>query len=253
MSLITPWKFWPQKVRLILITVTTSAVLTIITLLVISLIFPTTNIAPALTGIGAAVIAGLSLSASTFTSYVNWSRAKRESTLKAWSDWVDSTRDFRINLSKIIGANYGLTKKQAEAICDGKPFTISGQKISQEESITLRRNIRFILGRLERLAVGIEMEIYDLDVIIELGGTLVTRIYGRLRPYITYLHDHPNVSQKNERAYIALDAMIANMNSMEKIQRKEYNNSRRRHRVEEATREREQEDSKNEKNASSEG
>lgn len=161
----------------------------------------------------AAAIAVTSVSVTALTSYANWVRTKRHSTMTAWSDWVAESQPARTAISDAIGVNAGLTEEQGQAISDGLAFTAKGGEVDAASAKELRRNIRGVLAGLERLAVGIEQMVYDRDVLMELGGTIVVTTYARYKTYISYTQLHPDEAKRRPLAYKALDALVAEVES----------------------------------------
>ena len=58
----------------------------------------------------------------------------------------------------------------------------------------LKSAARFVLGKLERLAAGIELEVYDYDVVFKTTRNNILGIYGVYESYIKYTRSRqPNV------------------------------------------------------------
>lgn len=163
----------------------------------------------------AAVIAVTSLSVTAVTSYANWVRGQRQSTLTAWSEWVEETKEARTSISSVIGVNAGLTYEQGKAVCQGTGFVARGAEVSADDSKELRRHLRAVLAGLERLAVGVEQMVYDRDLLMEIGGTIVVTTHARFLTYIIYTQENPDADKRRPFAYIALGALIAEVESEE--------------------------------------
>jgi len=186
----------------------------------------------------AAVIAVTSVSVTALTSYANWVRGKRQATLAAWSEWVDATQDDRKAISLVIGVNAGLTYDQGKAICNATPFMAGEKQVTEETSKELRRQVRQVLSGLERLAVGVEQMVYDRDVLMELGGTIVVTTYARLKTYIVYTQERPEEDKRRPFAYQALDALVTEVESEEGKARRQLFDASRLRRIRQTTGER---------------
>lgn len=162
-----------------------------------------------------AMLAATSIAMTALTAYANWVRAKKEATIKAWRLWNEETKDDRIAISETIGVNAGLTAEQGRAICDGRPFTAQGRTIGTQRAKELRNRVRRTLSGLERLAVGVEQLVYDRDILMELGGTVVVTTYLRLKAYVTHLQHHPEEARRRPLAYKAIEALVVEVESEE--------------------------------------
>lgn len=183
----------------------------------------------------AAVIAVTSVSVTALTSYANWVRGKRQATLTAWSDWMKESEEDRAAISDVIGVNAGLNEEQGKAICDGLGFTAKGTKINERSSRELRARVRRVLARLERLAVGIEQMVYDQDLLMQIGGTIVVTTYARYKTYIVYTQLHPDENKRRPLAYRALDALVTEVESEEGQARRQLFDEARLRRIRQTT------------------
>lgn len=205
---IPSWRFWSrqQKAMLIVIAMVVLGVLAGLVLAATSL--PQSVLGPILTGVGA-LIAACSLVVTALVSFANWSRSKKQATLEAWTRWVQDSLEDRKAFTAVFGQNVGLTDEQARHMLDGGVLTVGGEKLTGEAAKDLRRSMQRTLAGLERLAVGVEQQIYDADVIMEIGGTLVVGTLTRYQPYVTYLQRHPDGTRRHALAYRALEGLVA--------------------------------------------
>lgn len=98
----------------------------------------------------AALVAVVSLTSSAINSAANHRRQLREATLKAYSDWSDSTLDQRVSLRESLGEK-ALSQSIAAELA-GDPN--ASQKLTDEVRTTVRKEIVEVLNGLERVAVG---------------------------------------------------------------------------------------------------
>ncbi|WP_372398129.1 DUF4760 domain-containing protein [Azospirillum sp. HJ39] len=79
----------------------------------------------------------------------------------------------------------------------GKDLVINLPDIDQGE----RRNIKELLSIIEHMAVGVETEVYDIDIIDRMSGSYFLRIRRILDPYIS------DAQKRNANNYIEFDRM----------------------------------------------
>jgi len=126
--------------------------------------------------VAGAVIALISLVATATSLIGNWSRQRREATIKAWNEWSDHNRESRRTITDCFG-------KPAMSVEQGT--SLVEDEILSDELVRGRRALVDTLNGLERLAVGVEMGVYDLPTLKRLGGTIIVRQYQRAEAYIT--------------------------------------------------------------------
>lgn len=66
------------------------------------------------------------------------------------------------------------------------------------------RSILQVLNGLERLAVGIERNIYDAQTVRELGATIVVKQHAQLENYIYFKQTAADKDKRQQKAYVAL-------------------------------------------------
>lgn len=82
--------------------------------------------------------------------------------------------------------------------------SISEKALKQiEEDDKSREVVRSLLGHLEYLAVGINVKVYDKDVLHRASGSYLIRTFHRLLPYVK------SVQKKQPAAYVELEQLIA--------------------------------------------
>lgn len=68
----------------------------------------------------------------------------------------------------------------------------------------LQRNVRELLGALERMSVGMQTGVFDKDLLYRMSASYLIRVYDRMRPYILHQQKHKNAS-----AYTEFQELIA--------------------------------------------
>lgn len=159
----------------------------------------------------AAGIATLALVWNATNTYRSGRRAKREATIEAWVAWSEATDEDRMTLSKLLGtATIGA--QQAKALVEpGVTLQGKSQSLSMEEKQQAMHSITKVLNGLERLAVGVELGVFDLRTLEVLGGTIIKRSRERFAPYIVARREDPDLSLRQTRAYLALDKLAADI------------------------------------------
>ncbi|MFT3969956.1 MAG: hypothetical protein QM695_06670 [Micropruina sp.] len=126
----------------------------------------------------AALVAVVSLTSSAINSAANHRRQLREATLKAYSGWSDTTLSQRVALRESLGER--VLSQSIAAELAGDPNAPQG--LSPEFRPRVRKDIVEVLNGLERLAVGVELGVYDLVTLRSLAGTIIVRYWERFEP-----------------------------------------------------------------------
>ena len=80
--------------------------------------------------------------------------------------------------------------------------------------------LRTILSYIERMAVGVKHDIYDLNILVDLSGTVFVRTYDRYLPYILESRD------SSTTYYREADDFIKQLRSLRKIRISEIKSER---------------------------
>ncbi|WP_367405057.1 DUF4760 domain-containing protein [Kocuria marina] len=204
------------------------ATLTFVILLFLSL--PHIGVAneqrPAVLFQGTAVfVAVFSIFITAISSIITISRAKRLQTLTAWSNWFDTTKDDRLRIIRHFSGQQP-TFMEVELLTTPAKRTPENLAVSsfgdKNELEDIKRKIMEVLSGLERIAVGVEEGIYDVDTLRRIGGSSIIRYHDRFDDYIQYLQTHPDKNIRQERAYKSFAQMAAEIKEQnDKIIRKE--------------------------------
>ena len=155
----------------------------------------------------AALVAVVSLTSSAINSAANHRRQLREATLKAYSDWSDSTLDQRVSLRESLGEK-ALSQSIAAELA-GDPN--ASQELTDEVRTTVRKEIVEVLNGLERVAVGVELGVYDLVTLRSLAGTIIVRYWERFEPYVSAKRGLSNPALRQKAIYLALESLAADL------------------------------------------
>ena len=136
----------------------------------------------------AAVAAVLSLASTALAAYNAFARTRRKDTLDAFSAWSDKHYDARVSLSKRLGSPVISQEQAAALVGAGTLLDREGEPIAQLEKQSIREDLCAILNGLERLAVGVNLSIYDERVLRKIGGTIVVRTHTQFGRYIEERH-----------------------------------------------------------------
>lgn len=219
-----PLRFLSDRQRALMIVVPGVCLLIVIGIGDAAQSSPQGPLTPSLTTIAALLALG-SLVVSAAVGYANWSRSKKQATLTAWAEWFDSSFRDRRAFTAVFGQTGGLTKEQGEALVDAQPLIVGTTTYPPEEVKKLRRRVQKVLRGLERLAIGVEHQVYDADLIMEVGGTLVVGTFQRYKAYVKYLQTHPVPTRQHARAYVALEGLVADVEAADH-RRKYYDAAR---------------------------
>lgn len=118
-------------------------------------------------------------------------RRKKQSTI----EYVNNVRDRYVPIMDYFDERFGV----------GHVINISD--ISEADA----RKISELLSVVEHMAVGVETEVYDIDIIDRMSGAYFLRMRRVLDPYIA------RSQQKNPRAFIEFDHMCDRIRSKRKI------------------------------------
>ncbi|TFV67803.1 UNVERIFIED_ORG: hypothetical protein E4P37_01545 [Bacillus sp. AZ43] len=135
--------------------------------------------------VAAASVALLSLVVAAASALGNWQRQKREATIKAWTDWSDSTRELRAQVTAVLGEG-AITKDQARGLVDQERPLLDkdGRKLRAAARREIRITVASLLNGLERLAAGANLGVFDGRTLKALGGTIIVRHCERFEEYI---------------------------------------------------------------------
>jgi len=128
---------------------------------------------------------------------------RKEITLNAYNSIRDILRDISNKIKADLGINdiFGIINQEQI------------QKIIHNTE--LENKIRKMLGIYERFAVGVKHNIYCLDMIYDISGTVFISTFNQFKPYIDY------VRKKENRPYIKeFEVLVAKLES----KRNENNN-----------------------------
>lgn len=136
-------------------------------------------------------------------------RVKRKDTLEAWNKWSDDTRDKRRIVSDVMGIDE-ISEDQARALTEDYPLhhLKTGEQLSHNERRVQREHVVDILNGLERLAVGVKFEIYDLAVLRQIGATIIVRYFQKFEPYIVARRKKATDKTRQSRAYVELEELV---------------------------------------------
>ncbi|WP_434922538.1 DUF4760 domain-containing protein [Glutamicibacter sp. PAEs-4] len=160
-------------------------------------------------------IAAISLFIASFTTWLGWRRKKRQDTLEAWSRWSDATLETRSLISEKLGIEE-ITKEQATALTTHTalvPGRSPDVPLTRDEKNEILTAIAKTLNGLERLALGHQRGIYDLETFREVGGTIILRQFERLKPYVVAKRTMTNRSYRQASAYTSLESFCTKISA----------------------------------------
>lgn len=168
------------------------------------------------------VSAGTALAAlfvAAFSAYSGVVRSKKKDTLEAWSKWSDDSRVARTEVSDIFGLEE-ITVDQAKALAgDFEMKDKDGRGLTIEKRQEMRGYVAHdILNGLERLAVGVELGIYDEKVLRLLGATIIARTWERFEPYVKAKREQGSNKARQSKAYTELHVLYQIMEEPRLIQ-----------------------------------
>ncbi|MGB3762428.1 MAG: DUF4760 domain-containing protein [Ornithinimicrobium sp.] len=161
----------------------------------------------------AALIALLSLVATSVSLSFNWRRQRRESTLAVWIEWSDKNNAARRTATRLLSMQ-ALTAIVGRAIADNAPV-VEGDIDLTDPAIRgeAGRAVVSILNGLERIAVGVNLGVFDASTLRELGGTIIVREFERNRAYIDARRTATNELRRQANAFTALESLVNDFNS----------------------------------------
>ena len=138
------------------------------------------------------------------TRELDHERRRKEGTFACWQDMQESALGARRLLTRKYGRDE-MTEQDAREL--RSKATTPGE--DRDEYAEILYSLREYLNRLERLAVAVEMEVYDIDVVDTVGNTSVRRAWERNRAYVKLVRqDSPG-----GRQYDALERLHDRLNS----------------------------------------
>lgn len=222
-----PWRLWPTSRRILTIAIGIVLIGAIYVIVTISLqLGGQTPLLPIIAGI-AGVIALGSFSTTAFSTYATWVRNRKKDTLEAWQKWAKGSSADRREISAIFGQNSGPNDEQAAAIVDGVEMVVEERTLSSADVVELRQTIVRVLNGLERLAVGVEQSLYDLDLLLEIGGTILVGTFQRLEPYVLRVRANPDASRRKITAYAGVVALVSDLESESARRKRQFYDSAR--------------------------
>ena len=158
------------------------------------------------TGTAPVVSLGVAVSAAAFvstgmSSLFSYRRSRREATLDAWIKWSDENHKARVQLTADLGPRQ--ITKQAQSLVDAHTQLLNQKEVS-EDLRKIIANMTSVLNGLERLAAGVLLDVYDLRMLRNLGGTTVVRTVDRFQPYIVRRINNSNLDGRQARAFANL-------------------------------------------------
>ena len=157
--------------------------------------------------VAAALIALVGLTSSAIGVAFNVSRQRREATMKAYSEWSDSTWLIRKKLQQMLGD--GVLSEAAAAELVGAPG--AARTMPKKDRSELVNEIGSVLNGLERLAVGVELGVYDIVTLRRLAGTIVVRYWERFETYIKARRLSAVPTQRQKVAYLAFENVVGEL------------------------------------------
>lgn len=136
-----------------------------------------------------AAVAGAALAVMALIVYRTGVRTKRKDTLEALGKWVDDTREARRDVTRVLvdKEKNEVTEEQAKALLGGPGGELKdkyGTALDESERRKLGDQVRDILNGLERIALGVQKDVYDLVVLRRMGRSVIARTYKQLEHYI---------------------------------------------------------------------
>lgn len=195
------WRLWSLKSKLIACTLLLGAVVGV------AAYYAKLTQEPLFGAISASLAVG-SLFVAAASAYSAVIRAKRKDTLEAWKAWSDGHSQARRYVTDVLGAAE-ISDAQALALTANHTLQDkNGKDLSSDDRQKLREHIADILNGLERLAVGVELGIYDEDVLRLIGGTIIVRTFERFEPYIINRRTRATTRTRQSRAYTELEVLV---------------------------------------------
>jgi len=196
-----PWGLWSLGKKML------AGVLVLAIIIGVSAYFAKLTRESIFTAVAAAVAVG-ALFVASYSAYSATVRAKKKDTLEAWNSWSDDYRAARRELTRDLGMGE-ISDEQAKALVvgDTELKNKQGTTLSEEKRKLLDDHVCDMLNGLERLAVGVELGIYDEAVLRLMGGTIIARTYERFEPYIDATRQANSTRKRQSRAYTELTVL----------------------------------------------
>lgn len=156
----------------------------------------------------AALLAVLGLIASAVTAAANFRRQRREATLTAYNKWSDDTLNTRIELRKCLGG--AVLSDDLGAELAGDP-TLETRRFDDSAIERITKDIVVVLNGLERLAVGVNLGVFDLLVIRQIAGTIVIRYWNWFQPYVLAKRRLSNPQRRQQAVYLELESLAGQL------------------------------------------
>lgn len=159
----------------------------------------------------AATIATLSLALTAWNIYLSSRRRRRQATLEAWIAWSAATVEARMSITRFLGTGV-ITATQAQELVEKTALhDHNGNVLSSDQRAEVGNATVLVLNGLERLAVGVDLGIYDIKTLSMLGGTIIKRTRDRFAPYIAGRREAKDLDLRQARAFVALDSLAEEM------------------------------------------
>jgi hypothetical protein len=169
-----------------------------------------TTIAPG-APVVAAAIATVSLALTAWNTFLNARRRRRQATLEAWIAWSAATVDARMSITRFLGTGV-IFATQAQALVEKTTLQDhNGKELTADQHAEVGNATVLVLNGLERLAVGVDLGIYDIKTLSMVGGTIIKRTRDRFAPYIAGRREAKDLDLRQTRAFVALDKLAEDM------------------------------------------
>lgn len=193
------WRLWSTKWK------ATAGVIALVVIGAVAAYFAKESSEAVFPAVAASVAVG-ALFVTAYSSYSGSTRAKKKDTLEAWNQWSDGSRAARRRVTRLVGVDE-FTEAQGKALATGASQQLSGKDgviLNEEQFNELKDDVHDILNGLERLAVGVELGIYDEAVLMLMGGTIIARLYERFEAYIEALRKSESTKTRQSKALTEL-------------------------------------------------
>ncbi len=172
---------------------------------------------PALAISFAALIVSLT---SVVVGYLIWAadhrQKQREATLQAWLAWSTSSQEDRKTVHLELGP-YHLSDELGRCLVESKPCPGLPGPGSKEREAALTALVSTLNG-LERMAIGVQLGLYDARTLNVLGGTIIVRQYQRAEGYIRARRTSPDERLRQAEAYSSLEQLTKRLTKSDDTQ-----------------------------------
>ena len=156
-----------------------------------------------------AALAAISVAFAAWSFGWNKVLERRSATLRAWYEWSSGLRAERMPINKHL---HHLEVETAQAVALATPgapvIDRDGAPLTADQKAELLNAVLAVLNGLEHLAVGVRMGVYNRDVIVRSGGTVVIAMWRRFQPYITEQRRGATAAASQRRAWIELERLV---------------------------------------------